>query len=238
MRFLGLVCLLLVLFNVTAYMWPDKANYAPHVYSEQDDLNPNYVRLNKEIEDKFYSRLTVVDDEIEVEEAAVDVVSAAVVPLRDVNCFRVGPFLHQENYDLAQAALFNSGVAYKKAKRERQESNAYRVFLGDYQDRAAAAAVRAELKRKKILDHFVREAESGGYIVSLGIYSSEESAIKAVELFNEALSGVKYEKELVLLPESFWLYFDLAGQKNIEQQLLQLDWGESAAKMGNFECRG
>ena len=236
MKFLASLCLLLVLLNVVAYMWPDKANYAPHVHSELADLNPNYVRLNKEIEDKFYSRVTAVEESTN-DAAVLSEGGSTIRAKKDVACYRVGPFLHQENFELAQAALFNASVSYTKAKRDKQESNAYRVFLGEYENRAEAGRVRVKLKSKNILDHFVRETDSGEYIISLGIYSSKESVLKAVDLFEKAIDDVKYEGELVLLPESFWLYFDLDGRKNIEQQLLQLDWGESAAKMGNFECR-
>ena len=230
MKLLSVVCLL-VLLNVIVYLWPDRANFAPHAYTEKEDINPHYLRLNKEIEDKFYNQSVVVP----VKESIA--AESNLVPVSDVNCFRVGPFLHQENYDLAQAVLLNQGVAYKKAKRESQESNVFRVFLGPYESQAEAADVRVDLRRKKILDHFVRKKEELGYIVSLGIYTTQESVLNAVELFEQSVEGVKYEGELVLLPESYWLYFDLGEENGVRQQLLQLDWGERAAKMGKFQCQ-
>jgi len=232
MRLLSVICLLLVLLNVSVFLWPDKANFAPHAYAEKKDINPNYLRLNKEIEDKFYSRTAAP---IKESFAANNTQVAAII--KDANCFRVGPFLHQENYELAQAVLYNADVTYKKAKRERQESNVFRVFLGPFTTPEQATDVRTDLKRKKVLDHFVRKKDDGSYIVSLGIYTSQESVLDAVRLFEESLGEVKYEDELVLLPESYWLYFNLGEQNPIRQQLLQLDWGERAAKMGKFECQ-
>lgn len=232
MRLLSVICLLLVLLNVVVFLWPDKANFAPHAYAEKKDVNPNYLRLNKEIEDKFYNRAAApIKESITIDDGVV----AAIV--KNANCFRVGPFLHKENYELAQAVLYNADVEYKKAKRESQESNVFRVFLGPFESSAQAADIRTDLRRKKILDHFVRKKADGTFIVSLGIYTSQQSVADAVRLFEESLSDVKYEDELVLLPESYWLYFNLGEENPIRQQLLQLDWGERAAKMGKFECQ-
>ena len=50
-RFLLYFVGLLVLLNVAVLMWPDKASLATHVYMAKDDVNPHFVRLNKEIED-------------------------------------------------------------------------------------------------------------------------------------------------------------------------------------------
>jgi len=232
MKLLSVVCLLLVLLNVTVYLWPDKANFAPHAYAEKKDINSHYLRLNKEIEDKFYNQAAAP-----VKESFSASDGLRALPVSDVNCFRVGPFLHQENYELAQAVLFNADVTYKKAKRDSQESNVFRVYLGPYESQAEAADVRTDLRRKKILDHFVRKGEGAEYIVSLGIYTSKESVLDAVKLFEESLDSVKYKDELVLLPESYWLYFNLNKRNSIRQQLLQLDWGERAAKMGKFQCQ-
>lgn len=234
MRFLVVVCVLLVLSNVVIYLWPDKANYAPHAHIEKTDVNPNYLRLNKEIEDKFYNRPVISDAESVVVNIAGGKKSEGN---QSINCYRVGPFLHEVNYELAQAVLYNASVDYKAAKRESKESSVYRVYLGPFDSQAAASDIRTDLRRKKILDHFVRKNEQGEYLVSLGIYTTKESVLDAVSLFEATLEGVKYANELVLLPESYWLYFALEEENPIREQLFQVDWGERAAKMGKFQCQ-
>lgn len=227
MRLLTLICAMLVLLNVMIFFWPHSIDNAPHIYAEKSDVNPHFVRLNKEIEDKHYAQSKV--------KKAPEKESGATVTVES-DCYRIGPFMHQSNYELAQAVLFNAEVNYKKSKRESKESNVYRVYLGPYSSQAEVADVRVELKRKKVLDHFVRKRSEGDFIVSLGIYTTVETAETAVSLFDGKLSGVQYTEELVVLPDSYWLHFSLEEGDRIHQQLAQIDWGEQSAKMGKFQC--
>ena len=211
-------------------MWPDKANFAPHVHAERPDVNANYIRMNKEIEDDFYKRKKVVQN---VAEQSVE----GEPDVLEQSCYRVGPFVHEENFELAQAVLLNSSIEYKKARRESKESNVFRVFLGPFASQAEAVDVRIDLRRKKIADHFIRKNSDDQYVVSLGIYTTKESADDALRLFSEVLEEVQYDSETVVLPESYWLYFSLSEENKARQQLLQVDWGERAAKMGKFGCQ-
>jgi len=241
-RFLLYFAALLILLNAAILMWPDKINYAPHVYAAKDDLNPHFVRLNKEIEERFYSRpieeITDIPDDLGVElivgnsgeEKGVD-------PERGVeSCYRIGPFMHQANYELAQAVLFNADVDYKKSKRASKASNVFRIYLGPYQGQPDVDRMRIELRQKKILDHFVRRQDDGTLMISLGIYSTEETAGTALRLFREKLSAVNQRSENVILPDSYWLHFDSAGDDQMLRQLSVMDWGEPSAKMGLFRC--
>ena len=228
---------LLALLNVGVLFWPDTANYAPHVYSVKKELNPHFVRLNKEIEERFYSQAGANVDVISQASSAsgLDVEAPSLSLNEGADCYRVGPFIHQPNYELAQAVLFNAGVDFRKSKRLSKESSVYRVFLGPYDNSAEAADARVELKRQKVLDHFVRK-QGDMFIVSLGIYSTLESADKAIELFEDKLGGVNKQAENVVLPESYWLHFSVADDDRARQQLSAIDWGETAAKMGLFSC--
>lgn len=225
---------LLIIVNVAVLLWPDSANHAPHVHSVKKELNPHFVRLNKEIEERFYSQ---VGTEVSISNASngsADSVSSPAQVNSD-GCYRIGPFVHQSNYELSQAVLFNAGVEYRKSKRLSKESSVYRVFLGPYDSSAEAADVRVELKRQKVLDHFVRK-QNEQFIVSLGIYSSVESVDKAMSLFQEKLGPVNKQAENIVLPESFWLHFSISDNERVREQLSAMDWGETAAKMGLFEC--
>jgi hypothetical protein len=229
MRFLISLCALLLIANLAVLLWPDQSRGAAHIYSEKSEVNAHFVRLNKEIEEEYLDakaqNLTVSD----IEFAAADSNSAN-------GCYRLGPFMHRSNYELAQAVLFNANVKYQKSTRSSKQSNVYRVYLGPFTTLAEANDMRVELTRKKVLDHFVRKESERTYIVSLGIYTTNEFAGNAVQLFKDKLDSVKLKQETVVLPNSFWLHFTLERADHIRGQLMQMDWGEQSAKLGKFRC--
>jgi len=232
-RSMCMLCGFLIVANVAAYYWPDKANYAPHIYNPKVDINPHFVRLNKEIEDKFYSQPATSFEILGDDLLFNDLVDLST----DSNCYRVGPFMHQANFELAQAVLFNASVDFKKSKRASKESNVFRVYIGPYANQAEVADARVELRRSKVLDHFVRKEGEDNYIISLGIYTTKESADDAVVLFDGSLDEVKLKSEVVVLPDSFWLHFSVGDDDRVRQQLSRIDWGEQSAKMGKFQCQ-
>jgi len=218
MRVLMSVVAMLVLLNAAVFLWPDSTRRAVHVSTPKPDINPQFIRLNKEIEAKY----------------AKSVARAQNV---DGICYRLGPFMYQANYELAQAVLFNASVEFTKSKRTSKESNVYRVYLGPYESRPEVSDVRVMLKRKNILDHFVRKVSEQEYVISLGIYTTLESAQDAVVLFDGKLEDVKIQSESLVLPDSFWLHFSLGSQRAIKQQLSDMDWGEQSAKLGEYDCQ-
>jgi hypothetical protein len=242
-RFLLSFAALLVLLNAGVFLWPDKTNHASHVYAAKADVNPHFVRLNKEIEERFYSRpIAEVRDDIDPEEdrrsvRPIDVLLADNSAEGSQACYRIGPFMHQANYELAQAVLFNAGVDYKKSKRISSASNVFRIYLGPFNTQAEVNDARIDLKRSKVLDHFVRKQSDGTLMISLGIYSTAETANTALRLFNDKLGEVKQRSENVVLPDSYWLHFNDDGSSRMVGQLSAMDWGEPSAKMGLFACR-
>lgn len=232
-RLFSYLIAVLVLLNVGAMLWPDSANYASHIFAPQDEINPHFVRLNKEIEERFYSQVSALSEPSSSNSPEGE--QSGGVSNGSNDCYRVGPFVHQENYELAQAVLFNAGVDFSKSTRLSKESSVFRVYLGPFKTPAEAGDARVELKRKKVLDHFVRKKDDG-YIVSLGIYSTNESADKAIELFGDELGKLTKEAENVVLAESYWLHFSVSGDDRALQQISAMDWGETAAKMGLFSC--
>lgn len=226
MRFLSALCGLLLLANLVVLIWPDKNSNASHVYSARSDVNAHFVRLNKEIEEKFRSAPSVSNQQ------------ALVSPSDEgeASCYRLGPFMHKANYELAQAVLYNANVEYKKSTRKSKQSTVYRVYLGPFATQAEAVDTRTELRSKNILDHFIRRQGDGGYIISLGIYTSLNSAQAATELFSDRIERLNVGKENLLLPDSHWLLFALDIDQQTNQQLAQMDWGEQSAKLGRFNC--
>ena len=238
--------LLLVLVNVAVFLWPSAANVAPHAYRGKAEVNPHFVRLNQEIESRFYADISEnvlisepVDDELVVDfDRGIDIVAAgeAVGGGEGGECYRLGPFAYQESYELAQAVLFNADVQFTKRFRVSKESDVFRLYLGPFSSSAQVAESRLELKQKKILDHFSRKLDDGQYIISLGIYSSQESADSAVRLFSNKLQDVKVQGERVVLPNSYWLHFELLESSNKVAQLTGINWGENSVKMSPYKC--
>ena len=234
----------LILLNAAVFMWPDKVNSAPHIYAAKSDVNPHFVRLNKEIEARFYSQpIEEITDSVD-SGAIVGANASAVLPstanqeVGSENCYRVGPFMHQANYELAQAVLFNADVGYKKSKRASKASNVFRIYLGPFDTQVEVDNARIELRRNKILDHFVRKQGDDSLMISLGIYSTAETAETALRLFRNKIADVKQRSENVVLPDSYWLHFEVIEDDRMLQQLRVIDWGEPSAKMGLFGCLG
>lgn len=232
MRFLMIACGGLLLANVAVLMWPDQVRTAPHIYPPKSDVNPNFVRLNKEIEDKYYATASSA-----TASSAAAGTGSQVAEKEPGECYRLGPFMHLANYEVAQAVLFNADVDFRGSTRASMESNVYRVYLGLYASPAVAADARTELKRKGLLDHFVRQETDGQYIVSLGIYTTEESANKAIEPLSKKLESVKLRQEMMVLPSSYWLHIDIDDQGQIGRQLARMDWGEQSTRLGRYPCQ-
>ena len=226
-RPLVIFCGVLLLANVAVFLWPTGAHTAAHVYSPRTDIKPHFIRLNKEIEDKFLLArpAQVIAADMELAEGSAEQA-----------CFRLGPFMHQANYELAQAVLFNADVKYQKSTRLSRESDVFRVYMGPYSKQAEASDIRVELTRSNVLDHFVRKEADSVFIVSLGIFTTEQSAKDAKDLFEGMLERVKMKQESIVLPDSYWLHFDLKQGKIIRQQLARMDWGEQSAKLGRYQC--
>lgn len=223
MRLLLLLCAALILANVSILLWPNSVEVANHVYAERADVNAHFISLNKEIETKYFRDNS--DSQI-----------AGRVLSENESCYRLGPFMFESNYELAQAVLFNAQLEFDKSTREAQQSLVYRVYIGPFDSQAEIDDARVELKRKNILDHFVRQSDDQGPIISLGIFSTEASADKALVLYGDTIDKVKTQQEELLLPESFWLHFALADTDPTFQQLTVMEWGELAVKLGKYQC--
>lgn len=240
MRFLSYLFGILILVNLVVLAWPQQNTTAPHLSAKQEEVNPHFIRLNKEIETRFYTQVEQVADIDNTSSTN----SIALLPergdeasstLADKVCYRVGPFTHRPNYELAQAVLFNAKIDFKKTRRESRESIVTRLYLGPYSGKAQVEDMRTRLRQAGVLDHFVRKQDDD-YIISLGIYSSDVSSDAAFQLFKEKVSSIQQREETVVLPESYWLHFGLREEQTIKRQFAAMDWGEPSAKMGLHEC--
>ena len=240
MRFLSYLIGVLILVNLVVLIWPQQNTATPHLSVIQEEINPHFIRLNKEIETRFYAQ---AERQIELDETNVED-NIAVSPkdlgstdgfASDKLCYRVGPFVHRSNYKLAQAVLFNAKIDYETSSRKSQESVVTRLYLGPFDSKAQVADERVKLRQSGVLDHFVR-AQDEQFIISLGIYSTEESSAAAMELFKDKVSSIQQREEKVVLPESYWLHFALDEDQSVKRQFASMDWGEPSAKVGLHDC--
>ena len=227
MKFWWYFCGLLIIANTALMFWPTSASRAAHIHGQRSEVNPHFIRLNKEIEDRFNGSEIPIGGEGDLN----------IVEQNGAQCYRLGPFMHRSNYELAEAVLFNANIDYRRSKRESRRSEVYRIYLGPFPTQAEALDKRTELRSRNILDHFVRKQENGDFIVSLGIYTTQESADNAVKLFDGALETVKMSQEDLVLPDSYWLHFAIGDDDPLKQQLKLMDWGEQSAKFGNYRCQ-
>lgn len=222
MRTFILICGGLLFANVAVMLWPTTNTVASHIYAQRADLNPHFLSLNKEVEERYYGSG-----------------DPAPVGSNDVtfgSCYRLGPFMELANYESAQSTLLGEQVNFQKTTRSSQNSGVYRVYLGPFQTQAQIDDARLDLKRQNILDHFAKKEEEQNYIISLGIYTTEDSASTALEIFSKDLDGVKMQSEQLDLPQTHWLHLTLDEEMGVRQELAAMDWGEVAVKLGKYEC--
>ncbi|MEO0369475.1 MAG: SPOR domain-containing protein [Pseudomonadota bacterium] len=229
MRYLIKLIALLLLVNTILFLWPTKNNAPAHVHPRKVDVSAHLLKLNKEVEEAYYQEQSANNQVAALTES--DSASA------DGACFRLGPFSQTANFEIAQAALFNADIDFTTSTREVNQSQVYRVYLGPFGDRAEAIDKRTELNNKGILDHFIRNESNGEVVVSLGIYTSQQSAESAISQFDGKIDLVKLRQERVTLPQTYWLYFGLSPQSKARSQLEAMDWGEVGARMGPFACQ-
>lgn len=244
-----LICLaVLCLANVGVLLWPHAANTAKHIHSSRSDVSPHFIRLNKEIEEKYLNAppsLSAPNGANENSAAGAlpqqnstepTELAAGQVALNSSGCYRLGPFLYSANYELAQAVLFNADVVYQKSTRTAQQSDVFRVYLGPFSSQAEAQDRRVQLRQDNILDHFVSQEDNNTFVVSLGIFTTEESARNAVVLYSDKIESVKMKAEALVLPNSYWLHFSIDEEDKLKQELAVMDWGERSAKIGKHPC--
>ena len=183
--------------------------------------------MNQEIEEEARQSRSKVD-------AAKSVASTGQP---ESGCYRLGPFSQATSYEIAKGTLMNAGVEFTEGRRAPNRSEVYRVFVGPFVSRAEAVDARTELSNKGVLDHFIRDEPNGGVIVSLGIFTSQETADMGLKQVSTKIEQAKLREEVVTLPQTDWLYFSLAGDREVRRQIKSIDWSEPGAQLGAFSCQ-
>jgi hypothetical protein len=172
-----------------------------------------------------------------VKETEEDVVPVKVIPVIPsiVQCYRIGPFLREARMRASGNQLVD--IKYKVIEREATEVFATRVYVGPFNGLALALQARKDLTAVGVNDHFHRRDPSGDYIVSLGIYSKNASAIRQRSRFQSIDVSAKTRDEKTRLPKNYWL--ELPGDITQDDiaSLSKISWGESSVSLGRHPCQ-
>lgn len=158
-----------------------------------------------------------------------------IVNIASLQCYRIGPFLREARMNASGKQLID--IQYKVIEREAMEVLATRVYVGSFDKLSLALQARQELTSKGVNDHFHRRGSDDHYIVSLGIYSKAESALRQQDKFKSLGIKAKIRTEKTRLPKNYWL--ELPGnitQKQIDS-LSVISWGESSVSLGKHTCQ-
>lgn len=221
----------LMLANAVTLFWPSAKQSAGPAYVVRQNVKSQFIRLNREIEERFLpdshlAKPVATDDELLDEESVAPAV-----------CYRLGPFLQTKNYVYAKSLLAQAQISYRESQREAIDSGAFRIYLGPFQTRAEALDSQTELREKQILDHFIQRVKgSSSYIVSLGVYSTLESANKALVLYSDRIPEIQMEQAALRLPMSYWLHVSLNEQSDQYLAITRMDWQNPSVKLGKFRC--
>jgi len=152
-------------------------------------------------------------------------------------CARLGPFSSSAVASLAAQKLDAMGLSYSRRTVEAREIRAHRVYLGPFQDDAELADGRRELEARGLDDHYVKREDSGGDIVSLGLFSRRTGALARMERLQEAGIEARLRSEDRLLAPDYWLEIDdPALADGLPAELRQVSWGDAAARIRPYAC--
>ena len=173
-------------------------------------------------------------DDSEEQQASVNEQIVTNVPIIS-ECYRIGPFLREARMKASSNQIVS--IEFKIIEREATEVFATRVYIGPFEEQSEALKTRKELTNSGVNDHFHRREQNGSYIVSLGIYSNNASAIRQKAKFQSLDFAAETRNEKTRLPKNYWI--ELPGnitQENIDS-LRTISWGESSVSLGKHPCQ-
>lgn len=153
-------------------------------------------------------------------------------------CARIGPFASSSVAAVAAQKLDEMSLSYRRRTVKSREIRAFRVFLGPLRGEPAIETQRRLLDSGGVEDYYVKRDESGGAIISLGLYSQRDGAEAMLRRLarNDIQANLRTE-ERVLEP-NYWLEIDdPALDGRIPQELTGASWGEQEARVRRYDCR-
>ena len=183
----------------------------------------------------FSGELIVAEDLIEDGNTTVASVNGSSESLdRNVlACYRIGPFRKDDPWKSAKSWMGGQEIAFKHVTSESRELLAVRVFLGPY-----SSAIQTEsairILKKKNLDYFVYEGDTGTKRVSLGYFTQEELATKFLGYLESIDVQAKSQPEYRTLGPFNWMEISANG---VDLDLLTShNWKASNISLSRVGC--
>ncbi|MDH3637289.1 MAG: hypothetical protein OES09_02335 [Gammaproteobacteria bacterium] len=162
---------------------------------------------------------------------------APVGPAPVALCFRIGPFFNPEQLMLAGQKLDGLGVPFSQRNVGARQIRAFRVFLGPYAAVDTAQSVEERLAAAGIADHYVKQDGETGPIVSLGLFSQQDSAKSLHRELEDKGFGAEIRIEDRTLDPTYWLELkDATANRGSGDALTVSGWGDKRARLREIRC--
>ncbi len=218
------LALVLIFFNVAYFVWAISSGSEVSKQSQAVPLKGEKIVLLSEVPEANGASVGESIDSAGVEAAEQgegEQLAAAEPPRLDVrseasviydssgaSCPSIGPFKDREQMKTVGKQIASKGFKVAVRSVETDSGEKYRVFIPPFETREEAAGELKRLRAKKI-DSYIMSTPPLENAISLGIFSSKESALGLVKKMNS--SG--YFAEMTptsLKTTAFWLDVDAA----------------------------
>lgn len=222
------VVALLLVANVSAYMWHVAHRDASATQSAAQDVDVEGMRLLRDRDEG--------DGAVQqpVQPPAAPAGGAAPAPR---TCLRIGPFAAPLGMESAADRLSALGLDPQTRTVAGRTVRAHRVFLGPFEEPTGLAAARRRLNEAGITDHYVIRNEDGGGMVSLGLFSRRDAAADYVARLAEAGINADIRVETRELGATYWLeLLDGESLRGRTGDVRGIDWAEQQVAVRDIDC--
>jgi len=241
MRVLILISGVFLLVNIVVFLLPTNIETSNLKYASDPEVNQADIRFLVEEQNSQNSEKTVGFSGLTEKHPDYTKGYKAGLSSRGENsvnyCFRIGPFLRETRIKSASKRLDDLYVKYDLIERQSTKVNASRVYVGPFVGASEAVAARKKLTEEGISDHFHRREGDGSYIVSLGIYSKNDSAKKQQNKFRAKNIAARVREEKTRLPKNYWIELSRLTKEEKLKSLAGIEWGESSVSAGMHACK-
>lgn len=152
-------------------------------------------------------------------------------------CMRVGPFESESNAAKAARTLDELDISYVSRAVRGRRIQAYRVYLGPFDDQSAANQARSMLRARGVKDYYALRQSNGDVVVSLALFSQQSSADSYIKELEAKNVLAKSRPEDQAIAASYWLELrDRRPVGALRAQLRGVDWMEPSATLRHSPC--
>jgi len=152
-------------------------------------------------------------------------------------CFRIGPFVTENDMDRAGQHLYELAVPFNRRNVPSRDIRTYRVYLGPFTTDSAIEAQRDLLRAGGVTDHYVKREPGGNDIISLGLFSQQSSAERMRAELEKKNFKPSTRPEDRALGATYWLELTNSdANKRARADLAASQWPEPRAVVKQFPC--